>query len=117
MTYDLNEAQEEQPSLSLEEMEKMWGAETDLLQRKVSGVYVKVCVTQNGVTVGDGTLTNLAPGINGYVLTSNGDGVPPSWKNVSGTGEIQIYNNASSAFAVQPSQILRDTSRRFLSSR
>lgn len=91
MTYDLNEAQEEQPSLSLEEMEKMWGAETDLLQRngmnedfsytyaqilggifnthKVNGVYVKVCVTQDGV------------------------------------------------FVVQPSQILRNTTRRFLSSR
>lgn len=69
MTYDLNEAQEEQPSLSLEEMEKMWGAETDLLQSKVSGVYVKVRITQDGV------------------------------------------------FVVQPSQILRDTSRRFLSSR
>lgn len=44
MTYDLNEAQEEQPSLSLEEMEKMWGAETDLLQRKVR---IKMCATQN----------------------------------------------------------------------
>ena len=70
MTYDLNEAQEEQPSLSLEEMEKMWGAETDLLQSKVNGVCVKVCVTQDG-----------------------------------------------GVFVVQPSQILRDTSRRFLSSR
>lgn len=46
------------------------------------------------VTVGDGTLTNLAAGESGYVLTSNGDGVPPSWQNVSGTvTEIQIYND------------------------
>jgi hypothetical protein len=46
------------------------------------------------VTVGDGTLTNLAAGSSGYVLTSNGDGVPPSWQNVSGTvTEIQIYND------------------------
>jgi len=46
------------------------------------------------VTVGDGTLTNLAAGQSGYVLTSNGEGVPPSWENVSGTvTEIQIYND------------------------
>ena len=47
------------------------------------------------VTVGDGTLTNLLPGELGHVLTSAGDGVPPTWQPVKGTvSNIRIQNSA-----------------------
>jgi hypothetical protein len=60
-------------------------------------------VTANGLLYGNGTsaLGVLAPGMSGYVLTTNGSGSAPSWVATAGTlpsgsnGQL-LYNNGTS---------------------
>jgi hypothetical protein len=46
------------------------------------------------VSNGDGTIRNLPAGTAGFVLTSAGAGVPPTWENIAGTvSQLNIVRN------------------------